>query len=202
MGVTYLSEIFTTNGKEISRDTWEGARARHLPLLWPFQPKPDPGSFRALRRLVADAFLEGKHDQVELRTRDLILSNPVRDWSAFLGWLQSKWTSFYSCSSQVVFILDPILHHYNVHSQKRCSRWTRTDRNSLHHTSPSHTTASLPTDAIPIDAILSNTVLYFPSVAHVQPLVQQRGSSTRSTLGICVKGGREGCKIQCSECVV
>jgi hypothetical protein len=168
MGVAYLSEITTANGRELSRDAWEGTRSRHSPILWPFQPKPGPESLKTWRRFLATAFLEGERKRVELRTRDLVLQHPVGNWTHSSGWLQSKWKSFYSSESQTVYILDPVLHRYNAHSQKRRSRWTRTGRNSLHHSAPSRSTKSLPSDAIPIDAVTNGSVIHFPSVAHIR----------------------------------
>jgi hypothetical protein len=158
MGVTYLSEISTANGTELSRDAWEGTRTRHSPLLWPFQTQPGHDSFQIWRRLLAVAFLDGKRKRVELRTRDLVLRHPLGNWTTTSGWLQSKWDSFYSRSSQSVFCYDPLLHRYNEHTLKRRSRWTRTGRNSLHHRAPSNTTTRLPPDAIPIDAAIDKVL--------------------------------------------
>jgi hypothetical protein len=90
MGVTYLSKISTANGKELSRDAWEGTTTRHSPLLWPFQPKPGHDSFRTWRCLLADAFLDGKRKRVKLRTRDLVLQHPLGNWTTSSGWLQLK----------------------------------------------------------------------------------------------------------------
>ena len=102
MGMTYLSEIATSNGNDLARDAWEGTRARHTPLLWPFQPKPGPASFRIWRRLLADAFLIDDRKRVELRTKDLTLRHPVGNWLHSSAWLQSKWHTFYSREPQSV----------------------------------------------------------------------------------------------------
>jgi hypothetical protein len=169
MGVTHLSEIATASGTAIARDAWEGTRARHTTLLWPFQPKPGPDSFRIWRRLLADAFLLDKRKRVELRTKDLALRHPVGNWLPSSEWLQSKWTTFYSRRKQSVYSLDPTLHRYNIHSQKRRSRWTSNGRNSLHHAKPSDVSTSLPDDAVPVDAQI-DTVLHFPSVARIRQL--------------------------------
>jgi hypothetical protein len=45
-GVYYLSELATADGSEISRGTWDGSRPRFSALLWPYQPRPGPKTFR------------------------------------------------------------------------------------------------------------------------------------------------------------
>jgi hypothetical protein len=49
LGVTYLSEICSADGRHICRDAWQGSRARHTPLLWPYQARPNQPSFRIWR---------------------------------------------------------------------------------------------------------------------------------------------------------
>jgi hypothetical protein len=56
-GVVFVSELATANDTRLSREAWEGTRPRASPLLWPYQPKPGPKSFRIWRRLLATAFL-------------------------------------------------------------------------------------------------------------------------------------------------
>jgi hypothetical protein len=46
VGVIYLSEIGTADGRNIAREAWDGSRDRLSPLRWPYQPKPGPKSFR------------------------------------------------------------------------------------------------------------------------------------------------------------
>jgi hypothetical protein len=46
VGVFYLSEVVTADGKRITRAAWEGSRVRYSALLWPYQPQPGPKSFR------------------------------------------------------------------------------------------------------------------------------------------------------------
>jgi hypothetical protein len=119
MTEAYLSKIATANGKEIPPKSVISL------ILWPFQPKPGPESLKTWCCFLANAFLEGEErKQVELRARDLVVRHPVGNWTRSLGWLQSKWDLFYSHDSQLVFILNHILHRYNVHSQKQPSCWT------------------------------------------------------------------------------
>jgi hypothetical protein len=77
LGVQYLSEIASADGSSIARDAWAGERPRSSPLLWPYQPKPGPQSFRAWRGLLATAFLHGHRRQVSVRTRDLKLRDTL-----------------------------------------------------------------------------------------------------------------------------
>jgi hypothetical protein len=79
-GVVSVSELSTANGTQLSRAAWEGARTRISPLLWPYQTKPGPKSFRIWRRLLATAFLRGHRARVSLRTRNLDLRRPLGRW--------------------------------------------------------------------------------------------------------------------------
>jgi hypothetical protein len=71
LGVHFLSEIVTADGRILARDAWEGSRNRVSTLLWPYQPLPGPKSFRAWRRLLATEFLQG-HTDDELVDRQKI----------------------------------------------------------------------------------------------------------------------------------
>ena len=90
-GVTLLSEISTANGQVISGDAWVGTRSRHSPLLWPYQPKPGPESFKAWRRLLNSAFLGDQNKRVSSATAKRYLENPLGKWLEGSDWLQSKW---------------------------------------------------------------------------------------------------------------
>jgi hypothetical protein len=45
VGVTFLSEISTADGRSLSRVAWQGTRPRFSALLWPYQPNPGPLSW-------------------------------------------------------------------------------------------------------------------------------------------------------------
>jgi hypothetical protein len=59
LGITYLSEIITTDGTRLVRDAWTSNRDRYSPRLWPYQPRPGPTSFRHWRHTLAMAMLLG-----------------------------------------------------------------------------------------------------------------------------------------------
>jgi hypothetical protein len=58
LGVFFVSELTTADGKSITRQSWQGSRERFSPFLWPHQPNPGPKSWRLWRRLLARAFLQ------------------------------------------------------------------------------------------------------------------------------------------------
>jgi hypothetical protein len=145
LGIVFLSEISTADGRHISRDAWQGTRPRHTPLLWPYQAAPDKSSFQIWRRLLATAFLADHRSRVEFRTLDLTLARPLGQWLASSAWLRTKWSSFFSPSTKKLYVANA--NSFDIHLKKRNSR----ARNRLFLPAPSTSVCSLPTDAAPVD---------------------------------------------------
>jgi hypothetical protein len=105
LGVHFLSEIVTADGRNIARDAWDGWRDRISTLLWPYQPLPGPKSFRTWRRLLVTAFLQGHRRRVSRQTKDLTLGSSLGRWLPFSEHFRSNWLSFYSASSDQLFLV-------------------------------------------------------------------------------------------------
>jgi hypothetical protein len=73
LGVFFVSEISSANGLTLDRTAWNGSQARFSPFLWPFQPKPGPGSWRVWRRLLAQEFLFDAPKRTTQSNKDLSL---------------------------------------------------------------------------------------------------------------------------------
>ena len=131
LAVTWLSEIATQNGRSISRGAWTGSLKRSTTLLWPYQPKPGPKSFRVWRRLLSDCFLQA-HTPTKPNRADLLLINrlgpclqsapplalPLPDsWDDFIAALP-HWES--SLLSNTTFHDTPTLAHHLHHSSTLC----------------------------------------------------------------------------------
>jgi hypothetical protein len=145
LGIVFLSEISTADGRHLSRDAWQGSRPRHTPLLWPYQAAPNQQSFQVWRRLLATAFLADHRPRVEFRTHDLTLACPLGQWSSSSAWLRNKWSSFFSPTTQLLYISKD--SSYECHRRKRNSR----ARNRLFLPDPSTSVCSLPSDSAPVD---------------------------------------------------
>jgi hypothetical protein len=119
-GVIFLPEISTADGTAITRGTWDGSHSRFSPLLWPFQPKPGPQSWRVWRRLLARAFLEAVPKRATPKTKDPHLLQPLGAWLPGSEWMFRKWQ--YQFSPSTGHIYNAAEHKYNVHSRRRNSR--------------------------------------------------------------------------------
>ena len=151
MRVTYLSEISTADGLQISRTSWTGQRNRNSPLLWPYQPAPGPKSFRVWRRLIATAFLDGRRRRVCPRTIDLFLQHPLRGWLPDSSGLRSSWTDFFSPSTRQLYRVSN--QTTKVHSRTLGPRSHGTPTCIAFHVDPHEHEDSqpLPIDAVPVD---------------------------------------------------
>jgi hypothetical protein len=158
LGVAFLSEISSADGRHLCRDAWQGSRTRHTPLLWPYQATPSQASFQVWRRILATAFLDGRRTRVEYRTKDLFLARSLGQWYHSSGWLRNKWPSFFAPSTQALYITHE--HSFQCHHKKRNSR----KRNRLFHPEPSTSVSSLPLDATPVD--LANQPLFLVAGLH------------------------------------
>jgi hypothetical protein len=165
LGVTLLSEIVTADGQFISGEAWLGTRARHSPLLWPFQPKPSKQSIRTLQRLLAAAFFSHKTPLFHSPQKSLHLTQRLDHWLPDLAWLQQKWTSFYSYETKFLYWRSPIHPHlFMVHHQAGSSRL----RNPKFAVLPELTLVPLLITAIPVDAQAQETSICFPTISRLQ----------------------------------
>jgi hypothetical protein len=121
-GVAHLSELTTADGTAISRDAWDGTRQRLSPLLWPFQPKPGPKSFRTWRRLLATSFLQGHRARVSVRTRDLTLRTALGHWRPCSEGFRYQWTSFFSPQENLLYCVSEQGDTFDIHSALRVRR--------------------------------------------------------------------------------
>jgi hypothetical protein len=118
-GVAHLSEIVTANGTTISRDAWEGTRQRLSPLLWPYQPKPGPKSFRTWRRLLVTSFLRGHRARVSARTRDLTLNTALGSWRPGSEGFRYQWDSFFSPHTNLLYRVSEHGDTFETHTTRR-----------------------------------------------------------------------------------
>jgi hypothetical protein len=149
-GVAQVSEIGSANGTSFSRDAWEGWRIRMSPLLWPYQPCPGPTSFRVWRRLLATPFLKGNRRSVSARTIDLSLRRPLGRWLSTSTSFRCQWPSFYSASSDELFLASEMGATFTCH---RARKIRRRPKNPVRVFSedPSSEVTTLPFDVIPVD---------------------------------------------------
>jgi hypothetical protein len=106
--VSYLSEISSADGSSLARDAWTGTRPRHSPLMWPYQPKPGPRSYRSWRRLLAHAFFRSHCKWTGYSLKDLTLRTSLTDWLPNTSWLRSRWSTFFSISTRRCFPVFPM----------------------------------------------------------------------------------------------
>jgi hypothetical protein len=168
-GVAYLSEITTTDRRHLPRDAWEGTRLRISPLLWPFQPKPGPKSFRAWRRLLNDAFLRGPHLRVSSRTWDLRLRTTLGSWLPASSAFRFHWDAFYAPSTATLYVVSADGISFDIHASRRI------------HRRPKHPVLAfssrrcgqcpmLPEDAAPADyATEPNKLVIPPVISQIRP---------------------------------
>jgi hypothetical protein len=103
LGVNFLSEISSADGRALSRDAWNGSRTRLTSLLWPYQPSPGPISWRAWRRLLARGFLFTIPKRATRQTSDLSLDSPLGDWLHDSHWFHQKFSYFHSSSTGLIY---------------------------------------------------------------------------------------------------
>jgi hypothetical protein len=147
--VAFLSEISTADSLSIARDAWTGARSRHSPLLWPYQPQPGPKSFQTWRRLLARAFIRGQRKWTGSTLLDLRLRSPLGDWLPDSAWLRTRWSSFFALSTSTVYQHQPS-GSYQLHPHKPLRKRPVNPVRGF-SLQPSATVSALPSDAIPID---------------------------------------------------
>jgi hypothetical protein len=160
-GALYLSEIASANGTQIARDAWSGSRPHFAPLLWPYQPRPGPRSFRVWRRLLATALIRGERKRASARTLDVTLTAPLGSWLPGSEWYQRKWTTFFSVSSNSLQCR--IDNMYQCHSAHRLRQCPRNPVRGFSVT-PSTTMLSLPVDAVPVDVSPKPQKLVIPVI--------------------------------------
>lgn len=168
MGVTFLSEICTTNRTAIATDAWTGTRKRFTNHLWLYQPQPNKKCFITWRRLLASAFLHNKH-RVSKKTINLLLTTPLSNWLDGSQWFQRKWQNYYNSLNKELYIFNNDTHNYDIHKKWRHSRQRlrgRT-RGTLFYTMPHKHSQQLPPNLLPTDVTSSNTFyqngLVFPT---------------------------------------
>jgi hypothetical protein len=150
LGVFYLSELTTADGTALSRDAWDGSRPRLSPLLWPYQPQPGPKSFRVWRRLLANAFLRADHQRVSVKTRDLALRNPLRQWLPASDSYRYQWETFYAPSVDSLFCVATDGTTFAQHPSRKTRRRPKHPVRAFDPTASS-TTSTLPSNAVPVD---------------------------------------------------
>jgi hypothetical protein len=161
--VYYFSKLATADGSAISRGAWDGSRPRFSALLWPYQPRPGPKTFRIWRRLLADAFLRTPHQRVSSRTRDLLLHNPLRRWLPSSSSYRYQWETFYSASTDTLYCVSDDGQTFDHHSRRQARK------RPLHlvrafDTSASGNMSALPSDAVPVDVDDEPNKLVFSDV--------------------------------------
>jgi hypothetical protein len=156
LGVTFLSEISSAEGRSLSRDAWNGSRPRMASLLWPYQPNPGPTSWRAWRRLLARGFLFTIPKRATRKTSHLSLDSPLGNWLQDSDWFFQKFNYFHSRHTGLIYHRDGT--GYTIHSRLRRSR----HQSQVYSASPLMTTLSLPPDAVPVEDLAgSATILAF-----------------------------------------
>jgi hypothetical protein len=150
-GVVHVSELGSADGASISQDVcWEGSRVRMSPLLWPYQPRSGPTSFRVWQRLLATAFLRGHRRKVSAQTRDLLLCPPLGRWLPTSTAFRCHWTSFYSASANTLFLVAEADATYTCHPARNIRRRPKHPVRAFDDNHSSHVT-TLPVDAVPVD---------------------------------------------------
>jgi hypothetical protein len=162
IGVMYLSEISTADGLLLARDSWEGHRPRISPLLWPFQPKPGPNSFRVWRRLLATAFLRGHKARVSATTLDLTLRRRTSRWFPSSDTFRYQWQSFYLAPLDTLFILSDDAVTFTLHPAKSIRRRPKNPVRAF-TLDFTNTTRTLPAAAVPVDVEQETTQYVIPS---------------------------------------
>jgi hypothetical protein len=165
LGIIFLSELTTVDGHSLACDAWLGTRPRHTPFLWPYQPDPGPKSWRILRRLLANAFLDTHHKRVTKSLPDLILESPLGDWLPGFHWLQHSFNFFYSATTRKLYHTIGI--SYQIHSRLRQSR----HRSQVYSAASDAFTTALPLDSIPVNELsVSGSILAFRGTKIAQQL--------------------------------
>jgi hypothetical protein len=157
LGVTLLAEITSADGVHLTQEAWQGNRTKHTPLLWPYQPRPGPASFRIWRRLLTRTFLQSKNPRAHTTNKALQLRTSLGCWLDGSTWLQSKWRSFYCYATHQLYQqsdLEP--HTFYPHTRRNNSR----TRRAHFHIAPSDDRAPLPATAIPVDATVVGRYTY------------------------------------------
>ena len=165
LGVTLLSEITTADGQFITREAWIGTRARHSPLLWPFQPLPGRQSIRVWQLLLARSFFSTRAPTFQCPQKSLALTHRLGHWLPGSSWLQTKWVSFYSYETHLLYWRCPVKPHlYMTHQRLGNSRL----RNPKFEPDPALQLVPLPPNAIPVDAQAQPSSIAFPSISRLQ----------------------------------
>jgi hypothetical protein len=120
------------------------------PLLWPYQPCPGPTSFWVWRRLLATAFWKGNRRSVSARTIDLSLRCPLGRWLWTSTAFRCQWPSFYSASSDELFLASEAGATFTCHKARKIRR---RPKNSVRAFSeePATEVTTLPVDVVPVD---------------------------------------------------
>ena len=66
-----IAKSTTAAVKKISREAWEGTRARHKKTLWSYQEYPENKTNQAWRRYLVDTFLKTEYSRVSKTTQNL-----------------------------------------------------------------------------------------------------------------------------------
>jgi hypothetical protein len=156
LGVTFLSEISTADGRSLSREAWKGTRPRFSALLWPYQPNPGPLSWRVWRHLLAKCFLFTVPTRTTPKTADLSLDSPLGNWNHDSHWYHCNFNFFHSPSTGRIYHYDGTRYH--VHARLRRSR----HQSQVYSATPSPQTRVLPSDSVPVEDLAgSDTILAF-----------------------------------------
>lgn len=149
-----LAEITTADGTSIKRISWKAQRLFSLNILWPYQEEPNDISKRTWRRLLSHTFLLNHNNCcTSIITKDLLLTSPLKEWNSPSEWFQKQWKTFYSRSTQKLYIQTSTNFsnvHYRIHHSCR-QLCPIKFRNMLFTISTESTTFTCPDDSSPID---------------------------------------------------
>ena len=177
LGVTFLSEISTANGTQVDRAAWNGSRTRKSAQLWPHQPQPGPQSFRAWRRLLATAFLQGHRTRVGPQTRDLRLRTSLGSWRSTAQGVMAQWPFQFSPSTRCLYTTEPGIGLIK-HTPKRIRYRPRHPIRSFHKL-PTHCLDPRPPDVVPVDVSTEPNRLVIPfEVGTALPDIHPRPAPT------------------------
>jgi hypothetical protein len=172
IGVIYVAEISTADGRNLSCEAWDGSRSRLSPVLWPHQPKPGPKFFRTWRRLLATAFLLSHQARVSYNTRDLTLRRPLGRWlpSSVAFWYH--WRAFYAASTNTLFVLSSDDRTFTSHTPRRTRRRPKHPVRAFSD-EPTSLVTILPTDSVPVEYTTEPNKFVIPdtlaTLSHEQP---------------------------------
>jgi hypothetical protein len=143
------------------------AVAPHVTIIVAYQPQPGPKSFWVWRRLLlATAFLRGHIARVSNRTRNLDLRRPLGRWLPSSDAFQYQWTSFFSISSNSLFLLSADETGFHKHAAKKPRQRPKHPVRAF-SADPTTWVATLPPDAIPVDHHAELNKLVFPDVISI-----------------------------------